>query len=190
MATPGIVQTQAEKVDPLLLESTGLVQEVGSQAVWSLSSCKPGFGVQQLRDGSKETYWQSDGQLPHLLNIQFRKKTIVKDIYIYVDYKTDESYTPSKISVRAGTHFGDLQEIEVIDLTEPTGWIPIPLRNINDQPIKTYMIQIAVVGNHQSGRDTHIRQVRIHSVKKENIISVFEMERFSTREFQQYATLR
>ena len=32
--------------------------EIGSFAVWSLSSCKPGFGVAQLRDGSKETYWQ------------------------------------------------------------------------------------------------------------------------------------
>ena len=43
-----------------------------------------------------ETYWQSDGQLPHLVNIQFRKKTTVQDICIYIDYKLDESYTPSR----------------------------------------------------------------------------------------------
>lgn len=57
-------------VCPFVEERTGNVREVGAQAVWSLSSCKPGFGVEQLRDNSVETYWQSDGQLPHLVNIQ------------------------------------------------------------------------------------------------------------------------
>ncbi len=32
--------------------------EIGKHAVWSLSSCKPGFGVAHLRDGATETYWQ------------------------------------------------------------------------------------------------------------------------------------
>ena len=56
-----------------------------------------GFGVEQLRDDSMETYWQSDGQLPHLVNIQFRRKTTVNDVAIYTDFKLDESYTPSKV---------------------------------------------------------------------------------------------
>lgn len=59
-----------------------------------------GFGVEQLRDDNFETYWQSDGQLPHLVNIQFRRKTTVHDVSVYTDFKLDESYTPSKISVR------------------------------------------------------------------------------------------
>lgn len=80
-----------------------------------------GFGVEQLRDNCMDTYWQSDGQLPHLVNIQFQRKTAVNQIYIYTDYKLDESYTPSRISIRSGTHFNDLQEIEIVDLVEPTG---------------------------------------------------------------------
>lgn len=80
-----------------------------------------GFGIDQLRDDCMDTYWQSDGQLPHLVNIQFQRKTMVSHIYIYTDYKLDESYTPSRISIRAGTHFNDLQEIEVIELIEPSG---------------------------------------------------------------------
>merc|ERR1719219_1690100 len=78
------------------------VREVGNQATWSLSSCKPGFGVEQLRDDSLETYWQSDGQLPHLVNIQFKRKTTIQDVALYTDYKLDESYTPTRISVRVG----------------------------------------------------------------------------------------
>lgn len=77
--------------------------------------------MERLRDNYIETYWQSDGQLPHLVNIQFQRKTTVNQIYIYTDYKLDESYTPSRISIRSGTHFNDLQEIEIIDLSEPTG---------------------------------------------------------------------
>ncbi|XP_030895816.1 anaphase-promoting complex subunit 10 isoform X2 [Leptonychotes weddellii] len=100
--------------DPKQLERTGTVREIGSQAVWSLSSCKPGFGVDQLRDDNLETYWQSDGSQPHLVNIQFRRKTTVKTLCIYADYKSDESYTPSKISVRVGNNFHNLQEIRIL----------------------------------------------------------------------------
>lgn len=80
-----------------------------------------GFGVERLRDNIMDTYWQSDGQLPHLVNIQFHRKTNISQIYIYTDYKLDESYTPSRISIRAGSHFNDLQELQIVDLNEPTG---------------------------------------------------------------------
>ena len=69
-------------------------REIGDLAVWSLSSAKHGNGVQQLRDDSNSTFWQSDGQQPHLVNIQFLKKTRVGEIALYLDFKTDESYTP------------------------------------------------------------------------------------------------
>lgn len=84
------------ETDPVQEELAGRVREVGNHAIWSLSSCKPGFGVDQLRDDITETYWQSDGQLPHLVNIQFKRKTTIRDICIYTDYKLDESYTPSR----------------------------------------------------------------------------------------------
>lgn len=85
--------------------------------------------------------YRSDGVQPHLINIEFLKKTAVKvrllrtlkrficssehgadyinysetvnsfiqRIDIFADFKQDESYTPSKISFRAGTNFHDLQ---------------------------------------------------------------------------------
>lgn len=84
------------EIDPVQEQLTGRVREVGNYAIWSLSSCKPGFGVDQLRDDITETYWQSDGQLPHLVNIQFKRKTTIRDICIYTDYKLDESYTPNR----------------------------------------------------------------------------------------------
>ncbi|XP_058462601.1 anaphase-promoting complex subunit 10 [Malaya genurostris] len=177
-------------VCPTTEERSGNVREVGSQAVWSLSSCKPGFGVEQLRDNSMETYWQSDGQLPHLVNIQFPRKTTVSQIYIYSDYKLDESYTPSRISIRCGTHFNDLQEVEVVDLCEPSGWVCIAIKEVRDIPMRTFMIQIAVISNHQNGRDTHMRQIRVHSPTEGATYPLEQHGPFSTIEFQQFRTIR
>jgi anaphase-promoting complex subunit 10 len=126
-------------------------REIGDEAVWSLSTAKPGNGVHQLRDGCNstftslsrvyhahdshfyvslgniDTYWQSDGTQPHLINIQFHKKMTISDIALYLDFKLDESYTPRKLSIRAGTTFHDLTEIKTQTISEPSGWITIPL---------------------------------------------------------------
>ncbi|XP_064543297.1 anaphase-promoting complex subunit 10 [Drosophila montana] len=178
--------------DPLAEERLGYVREVGSQAVWSLSSCKPGFGVERLRDNIMDTYWQSDGQLPHLVNIQFHKRTNISQIYIYTDYKLDESYTPSRISIRSGTNFNDLQELQVIDLTEPNGWVQIPIKDGNVKSLRTFMLQIAVISNHQNGRDTHMRQIRVHAPcggeGKHYPLELFG--KFGTVDFQKFATIR
>lgn len=48
-------------------------REIGGLAAWSVTSAKPGNGVELLRDGNKETFWQSDGSQPHLVNIQFQR---------------------------------------------------------------------------------------------------------------------
>ncbi|CAH2301098.1 anaphase-promoting complex subunit 10 [Pelobates cultripes] len=174
--------------DPNQLKRTGTVREIGAQAVWSLSSCKPGFGVDQLRDDNLETYWQSDGSQPHLVNIQFRRKTTVKALCIYADYKSDESYTPSKISVRVGNNFHNLQEIRQLELVEPSGWIHVPLTDAHKKPIRTFMIQIAVLANHQNGRDTHMRQIKVFTPVEESSIGKFP--RCTTIDFMMHRFIR
>lgn len=56
-------QQQPEQPQEAKTESSELDyvarREIGREAVWSLSSAKPGNGVDQLRDDSTETYWQS-----------------------------------------------------------------------------------------------------------------------------------
>ena len=75
------------------------LREIGAEAVWSLSTAKPGNGVEQIRDDNVDTYWQSDGGQPHLINVQFHKKMSIVEIAFYLDYNLDESYTPKKLSV-------------------------------------------------------------------------------------------
>lgn len=179
--------------------------------IYLLCWFRPGFGVERLRDNIMDTYWQSDGQLPHLVNIQFHRKTNISQIYIYTDYKLDESYTPSRISIRAGSHFNDLQELQIVDLNEPTGkyklfhffipppiiycclfpgWVTIPIKDGSVKCIRTFMLQIAVISNHQNGRDTHMRQIRIHAPVEDRHYPLELFGKFSTVNFQKFATLR
>ncbi|KAH6920710.1 hypothetical protein HPB50_028302 [Hyalomma asiaticum] len=107
-----------------------------------------------------ETYWQSDGPQPHLDNVHFRRKTTIHGICIYADYKLDESYTPSRAAVSLGSSFHDLQEQEAKDLREPTGWVPIATRDAAGHTVGVFLVETAVLSNHENGRDTHLRQIK------------------------------
>ncbi|XP_049360552.1 anaphase-promoting complex subunit 10 isoform X1 [Solanum verrucosum] len=140
------------------------LREMGKKAAWSVSSYKPGNGVLSLRDDNLETYWQSDGAQPHLVNVQFQKKVKLQLVVLYVDFKLDESYTPGKISIRAGDGFHNLKEIKAVELVKPTGWMHISLSGNDPREtfVNTFMLQIAVLSNHLNGRDTHIRQIKVY----------------------------
>ncbi|EFJ26697.1 hypothetical protein SELMODRAFT_96868 [Selaginella moellendorffii] len=152
-------------------EDEGERREIGKLAVWSVSSAKPGNGVDLLRDASLETYWQSDGAQPHLVNIQFQKKVRLQLLAIYVDFKLDESYTPNKISVRTGNSFYDLREIKMVELAEPVGWVKVSLCPTDSKEyLRAFLVQLAVLSNHQNGRDTHIRQIKIYGPRQNAVI--------------------
>ncbi|KAH1266536.1 Anaphase-promoting complex subunit 10 [Glycine max] len=50
-----------------------------------------------------------------------------KLIVLYVVFKLDESYTPSKVSILAGDGFHNLKEIKTVELVKPTGWVYLSL---------------------------------------------------------------
>ncbi|BDA40715.1 Anaphase-promoting complex subunit 10 [Coccomyxa sp. Obi] len=167
------------------------IREIGNLAVWTVTSAKPGNGVELLRDGREDTYWQSDGSQPHLVNIQFQKKVRLQELTIYLDYKLDESYTPIKISVRAGTSVYDLKEIKIVELNEPIGWVHIPLQPPNSTDnLKAYCMQLAILSNHQNGRDTHIRQIKVFGPRHDILQPLGQDIGFTTVEFSQFATVR
>ena len=57
-------------------------------------------------------------------------------VAVYLDFKLDESYTPLKLSVRAGTSFHDLREVathEFAQEDQPTGWTILPMKPANSR---------------------------------------------------------
>eukprot|EP00918_Siedleckia_nematoides_P001566 GHVU01003694.1.p2 GENE.GHVU01003694.1~~GHVU01003694.1.p2 ORF type:complete len:229 (+),score=14.63 GHVU01003694.1:454-1140(+) len=160
----------------------GTRMEIGGTGTWTLSSTKPGHGVRQLRDGDTSTFWQSDGSGPHSVTIQFRDKKKISCISMYLNYRIDESYTPQTVVVKTGNSEADLEEITEVTFKEPVGWKRIPLnpaavmqhRQIAPEcfgttpfpahrldHIRAFCVQIVVTKTHQSGKDIHIRQIRI-----------------------------
>eukprot|EP00873_Tetraselmis_striata_P038626 jgi/Tetstr1/458890/TSEL_004397.t1 len=185
------METEAATPVTELLESGGL-REVGSLAVWSVTSAKPGNGVQLLRDDRDDTYWQSDGTQPHLVNIQFQKKVRLQQVSLYLDYRVDESYTPNRIAIRAGTSFYDLKEVKVVELEEPKGWVTVPLVEPGGRHsfMRAFMVQVAVLSNHQNGRDTHIRKVKVFGPRADSSRALGRTTAFSSLPFQMRAVVR
>ncbi|KAI8912783.1 anaphase-promoting complex, subunit 10/DOC domain-containing protein [Gorgonomyces haynaldii] len=131
------------------------MREISSLCQWSISSFKSGFGVPELLNKDLEQYWQSDGPQPHYINLKFNRTIWISRIDVYLDYRQDESYTPRVLHIKAGVA-GYLETVLVKEVFEPTGWVELDLE------LKTHWIQIQIVQNHQNGKDTHIRSVRVY----------------------------
>mmetsp|Transcript_24191 Transcript_24191/g.41084 ORF Transcript_24191/g.41084 Transcript_24191/m.41084 type:complete len:218 (+) Transcript_24191:17-670(+) len=174
-------------------------RELGDEGVWTISSAKPGNGVEQLRDHNIETYWQSDGTQPHSITIQFLRKVTLSEVCLYLDFNLDESYAPKKICVRAGSTDADLVELVALELSEPVGWTVIPLTSSEPDlhssaahsPPRAHLLQIQVVAMHQNGRDTHLRQVKLFGPRASPaVMGGVPLDQFRTTATQQFAMLR
>ena len=124
-----------------------------------------------------EEFWQSDGAQPHIISIQFRRRTALSELAFYVDHAADESYTPRTVSLRAGSLHHDLEELRRFELpgpvaghpgaapVGPVGWVRVPLGDPAGKGVSRYLrtwyLQLMVMGMHANGRDLHIRCVKV-----------------------------
>ena len=132
------------------------VREIGKTACWSLSTAMPGNGVDQLRDLSLDTYWQSDGLQPHFINIQFARRSTVCAIALYMDFNLDESYTPKRMKIRVGETFHNLEEVRTVELREPRGWCVIPLwRRWGEDVLDSILDPEGDIGGDEDNRRKH-----------------------------------
>uniref|UniRef100_A0AC11DGV0 Uncharacterized protein n=1 Tax=Ovis aries TaxID=9940 RepID=A0AC11DGV0_SHEEP len=82
----------------------------------------------------------------------------------------------------------EIMDNRQLELVEPSGWIHVPLTDNHKKPTRTFMIQIAVLANHQNGRDTHMRQIKIYTPVEESSIGKFP--RCTTIDFMMYRSIR
>ncbi|KAK0121691.1 anaphase promoting complex subunit doc1 [Cadophora gregata] len=143
------------------------LKEIGNLASWTVSSCKPGCGVDALRDDDTGLFWQSDGPQPHHLNIHFSRLVSILSIRIFLDFEADESYTPTRITLLAGTGYHDLIPFAALNFEQPKGWLDVPLDHVGGGPdgktLRAFLVQVRIVENHQNGKDTHVRGLKIYA---------------------------
>lgn len=56
--------------------------------------------------------------------------------------------------------------------------------------LKAFCVQLAVISNHQNGRDTHVRQVKIFGPRRDTLRAIGFPLNFTSAEFGSYATIR
>lgn len=147
-----------------------------------MSTAKPGNGVAALRSPDTSLFWQSDGPQPHLLSIHFFKLVEIVHMRIFLDFESDESYTPTKIQFLAGMGVHDIQDFAEMAFEQPTGWIDVDFSNVgpiepdgededtdaskeidwSKRPVlRAFLVQVRILENHQNGKDTHLRAVQL-----------------------------
>ncbi|KAJ6441815.1 Anaphase-promoting complex, subunit 10/DOC domain-containingprotein [Purpureocillium lavendulum] len=154
-------------VAPLFDPAAVGLKEISNLGKFTVSSHKPGCGVDELRSDDLKMYWQSDGPQPHRLTIYFVKRVGIRDIRFFVDYNEDESYTPTKIVFKSGTSENHLIEFATMNLDSPVGWQQVPIAGAGGEPdgntLVSYVLQMQILENHQNGKDTHLRGIKIYA---------------------------
>ncbi|KAI1412283.1 anaphase-promoting complex, subunit 10-domain-containing protein [Hypoxylon sp. FL1857] len=152
---------------PFDASAVGL-KEISNLASFTVSSYKPGCGVKELRDDDVNQFWQSDGPQPHRLNIHFIKRVEIRALRLYLDYELDESYTPTKIQITAGFSPNFTIPFTIMELSMPKGWIDVPIAGAGGGPdgnsLCCWFVRIIVIENHQNGKDTHIRGIKVYAL--------------------------
>ncbi|EEC13658.1 anaphase-promoting complex, subunit, putative [Ixodes scapularis] len=177
--------------DVFNLENHGRVREVGSQAVWSVSSGRRGHGVSQLRDGDLDTFWQSDGELPHRIDVQFGRRLSIQAVLINVCHDLDENFTPNVVSVSAGNDPHDMRTVGGVSMTRPSGWVLIETEDSEERPPRAFCLRLYVHINHQFGMDSRVRQMKVYTPAQETVVSTLPEEvTFSSLECRMFSRIR
>ncbi|KAI1753044.1 anaphase-promoting complex, subunit 10-domain-containing protein [Xylaria castorea] len=162
-----IAEEEEEEEQPFDASAVGL-KEISNLASFTVSSYKPGCGVKELRDDDANQYWQSDGPQPHRLNIHFIKRVEIRALRLYLDYELDESYTPTKIQITAGTGPNLTIPFTTLELNTPKGWVDIPIVGAGGGPdgnsLCCFFVRVIILENHQNGKDTHIRGIKVYAL--------------------------
>ncbi|KAI0324675.1 anaphase-promoting complex subunit 10 [Cubamyces sp. BRFM 1775] len=173
--------------------------DIGHLAKWSVSSFKFGFGPECLTDDDPETFWHSsssDGPQPHFITIEFPRKVSVQKLSVFLCYPLDDSYTPANIGIRAGTGQVDIQDLRIVSLERPDGWVTFDICMEPNEDgdgfkhIDVYVIQIYIMNNHMNGKDTHVRGVKVLGPLEEKLKEYEEPFPFETPAFKMYECIR
>ncbi|KAL7711980.1 DOC domain-containing protein [Entamoeba marina] len=135
------------------------VTEIGKDAMIYVSSSRIGFGVENLRDGNTHTFWQSNGERPHMITFLFDEVIELAFVRVFISQPIDDSYTPSKLLLRIGNSLYDMVDRVLLELNQPNGWCYLK----TDAEMKGSCVQVQITENCSDGRDSHLRQIEVYS---------------------------
>ncbi|QEU58778.1 Doc1 [Kluyveromyces lactis] len=176
-----------------LLEQQNLVN-LTKLAFWKASSFKVGNPIENAIDDDPTTFWQSDGLQPHRIDINFSKRVDVVQLAMYFCLVTDESYTPELFKVYAGYSPSDASLYRTFEVKNVNGWVVITFKGNrpHDNLLRCRFIQIQILSNHENGKDSHLRGIKIfgnstasrHTMNDPNTLALDNFENSSLFAYQ------
>jgi anaphase-promoting complex subunit 10 len=130
-------------------------REITKSAVWTVSTVKGGYAISSMFDRSLKTFWQSDAVPPHWIGAQFSKQTFLSKLSIYLSVDPDDTYTAVELVIYIGSDPTSLTEFKMAEPARLQGWLDIELN------VPTIFLRVCITKNHQGGRDSRIRQIRL-----------------------------
>lgn len=98
--------------------------------------------------------------------MKFTRQVEIRALRFFVDYTQDESYTPTKILWYAGTSEHNLIQFATSAIASPSGWQEVSITGAgggdDGNSLCCFVVQMHVMENHQNGKDTHIRGVKVY----------------------------
>lgn len=166
---------ESEAIDPAIftskytqgvriLENQGYTN-ISHLAFWKASSHKADNPIEQALDDNPNTFWQSDGSQPHFIDVRFSKRVEIIQLAIYFSLFIDESYTPEIINLYAGNNLSDATFYKTIEVRNVNGWVIFTFEDNRpwDKLLKCHFLRLEITTNHENGKDTHLRGIRIYS---------------------------
>lgn len=145
------------------------ISNVNNLAWWNASSSKQGNPVENVLNDDPNSFWQSDGAQPHLIDVYFSRMMSIALIALYFSISSDESYTPKVFKLYVGTSPSDAVFYKSYHIDHLDGWVGLTFSdNREDALMKCQFIRFVFPINHENGKDTHLRGVRLYSPASNN----------------------
>ncbi|CCF60350.1 hypothetical protein KAFR_0J02860 [Kazachstania africana CBS 2517] len=137
---------------------------ISNLPLWKASSSKAGNPIENVLNNDCDTFWQSDGGQPHKVDIYFSKRVEIVLLAMYLSIRADESYTPKIIHVYVGHSPSDAVYYKTLEIRCINGWLGLTFEdNRDDGLLKCQFIRFVFPHNHENGKDTHLRAMRIYT---------------------------
>lgn len=151
--------------------------DVGHLAHWKASSSKPGNPIENALDDDPETFWQSDGSQPHQIEVYFSRRMSIVQLVLYFSLIADESYTPRFVSIYAGYSRSDALFYKSLEVRNVNGWVSLTFQDNrpHDKLLKCQYLKFVFPANHENGKDTHLRGIRVFAPSKKLSIGSTEL---------------
>lgn len=120
-----------------------------------LSSSKREHSLRELLSKDMSEYWATDDVLPHGIQISFARARYVQSVQLFLSFTQDDSYTPEKIDIRAGLTREDVRTVGSVELVEPEGLLTLNIAR------RCLYVQVVINSNHQEGKDSHVRHLKV-----------------------------